>query len=300
MKGPAQYLLTVALWSIMPLCYAEDSCPGVKIIGVGESNNRAIFGSCPGKPGEPGQRGYPGIPGLKGNKGIKGEKGDKGELCMPYKQNAENCKELLDQGESLSGWYKIYPRVGAPLTVLCDMETDGGGWIVFQKRLDGSVEFFRDWNSYKRGFGIQGSEFWLGNDNIHRLTSLGRLQLRIELTDFDDNQSYALYEKFFIAEESKKYTLSVGSFIEGDAGDSFSYHNNSAFSTKDKDNDTSSRNCAHVFNGAWWYKDCRFSNLNGRYVKENNNTDADGLCWKTGKGYKYSYKMSEMKIRPQP
>ncbi|KAL7978457.1 hypothetical protein Chor_004274 [Crotalus horridus] len=145
----------------------------------------------PGAPGAKGERGLQGIPGEIGAPGPKGEKGEKGKAgekgqkgdpgqidekrlqALQCKQGAQNCKELLKKGVILSGWYTIYPQGCQPLEVLCDMDTDGGGWIVFQRRSDGSVDFFRDWAAYKKGFGSQLTEFWLGNDHLHRLTSLG-------------------------------------------------------------------------------------------------------------------------------
>ncbi|KAM4664112.1 ficolin-2-like [Discoglossus pictus] len=300
-------LAVTVLWLVTTLGNAEDTCPEVKIIGVGDSDRLTILRGCPGIPGTSGQKGEPGTPGEKGQglpgapgkpgpKGDKGERGDMGMSSQIYA--ARNCKELLDQGEYLSGWYTIYPDGKKALTVMCDMDTDGGGWIVFQRRWDGSVDFFRDWNDYKRGFGSKLSDFWLGNDNLHSLTSTGTFQLRIDLTDFDNQYSFATYNSFRISEELENYKLSLGSFTGGNAGNSLGFHNNRAFSTKDRDNDSYDTSCAKRFKGAWWYGNCHDSNLNGLYLKGKTTSEGDGIVWETGKGNYYSYKVCEMKFRP--
>ena len=71
------------------------------------------------------------------------------------------------------------------------------------------------------------------------------------------------------------------------------------FSTKDQDNDNYSPfNCAEKFEGAWWYNDCHDSNLNGRYLKGNHTSFANGVNWKQWKDYHYSLKRAEMKLKP--
>ena len=120
--------------------------------------------------------------------------------------------------------------------VYCDMSTDGGGWTVFQRRQDGSVDFYRGWDNYKSGFGQLTAEFWLGNDKIHRLTASRARSLRVELGDWNGAKAYAKYGKFYIGDEQAKCRLEVGSY-SGTAGDSLAWHNNEAFSTKDRDND---------------------------------------------------------------
>ena len=99
------------------------------------------------------------------------------------------------------------------------MTTDGGGWTVFQRRLDGSVDFYLGWESYKNGFGNLSGEFWLGNDNLHRLTDSDDVMLRIDLEDFEGNIAYAEYMSFKVADEAAKYQLSIGGY-NGTAGDS--------------------------------------------------------------------------------
>ena len=181
--------------------------------------------------------------------------------------------------------------------VYCDMRTDGGGWNVFQRRQDGSVDFYREWNDYKAGFGQLTAEFWLGNDKIHRLTASRPSSLRVELEDWNGVRVYAKYGKFNIGDEQALYRLEVGSY-SGTAGDSITgshNHNNMAFSTKDRDNDRYGGNCA-VGTGAWWFNSCQHSNLNGKY-QGNQYNGGQGVRWYNFTR-NFSLKFAEMKLRP--
>ncbi|XP_061465848.1 veficolin-1-like [Rhineura floridana] len=293
-----------------------SQCGADKIFLQGQAGLPGIPGM-PGTNGLIGTKGDPGLQGPPGEKGVsgtvgkagpKGDKGDQGEACsldtsascQQQEAGARDCKELLGRGETLSGWYTIYPTTGKSMVVFCDMETDGGGWLVFQRRQDGSVDFYRGWESYKKGFGSQSSEFWLGNDKIHLLTSSGVQQLRIDVKDFNDTRTYAAYTSFKILNEKENYTLQVGSYLGGNMGDSFSGHRGMAFSTLDKDNDTNEKgSCAVAYKGGWWYSVCHSSNLNGLYLKGEHTSYANGINWAAGKGHHYSYKYADMKIRPQ-
>ncbi|XP_040297951.1 ficolin-1-B-like [Bufo bufo] len=308
-----QNILSLLLGTTLLCSQAEDTCPDVKLMGVGESDKLALLRGCPGIPGYPGLQGPPGPHGQKGDKGDPGEmgklgptgeKGSKGENGVPYSPvygAAKNCKELRDKGMVLNGWYTIYPDGMQPLMVLCDMNTDGGGWIVFQRRVDGSVDFYQDWETYRRGFGSQLSEFWLGNENIHRLTSKGKFQLRVDLEDFENNRTYATYKDFSINGEEDFYRLNFSGFIKGTAGDSLGLHRNEAFSTKDRQNDKAKKEwtpCAEYYKGAWWFEACRSSHLNGEYLKGEHSKESGGVIWNTFRGSMYSLKSSEMKFRP--
>ncbi|XP_034649635.1 ficolin-1-like isoform X2 [Trachemys scripta elegans] len=296
MGRAVQQTLLALLCLAAVVCEAQDTCPDVKIVGLSGSEKLAVLQGCPGIPGAMGPKGDPGPAGMRGERGapgIPGKMGSAGE------KGPRNCKELLAKGRTLSGWYAIYPGVAVDsITVFCDMDTDGGGWIVFQRRADGSVDFFRDWDSYKKGFGNQLTEFWLGNDNIHLLTSFETCELRVDLSDVENNKSFAHYETFSISGQSDKYRLNLGKFLTGTAGDSLSGHRNMTFTTKDNDNDMHSGNCALLYKGGWWYHKCHGSNLNGLYLLGPHESYADSVIWATGKGAYYSYKVSEMKFRP--
>ena len=125
---------------------------------------------------------------------------------------SKNCADRYKSGERKSGVYTINPDDAEVIEVFCDQTTAGGGWLVFQKRLDGSVDFFRGWAEYERGFGSLTGEFWLGLDKIHRLTSSGSYKLRVDLEDFAGNITYAEYDLFEVASKAEKYKLNVGSY----------------------------------------------------------------------------------------
>ena len=180
--------------------------------------------------------------------------------------------------------------------VFCDQERDGGGWTVFQRRQDGSVDFFRNWVEYRNGFGDLHGEFWLGNENLHRLLSVkGRYELRVDLGDFDGNTTFAKYNRFMVGSENENYVLTVERY-SGDAGESLDYHNGQKFSTKDRDNDRSSGSCSQKYKGAWWYNACYSSNLNGLYNTDKQSTDPKNICWWHWKG-RHPLKFTEMKFR---
>ncbi|XP_048739532.2 microfibril-associated glycoprotein 4-like [Ostrea edulis] len=209
------------------------------------------------------------------------------------KEFHSDCQDVLWSGGVTSGVYIIYPRGGGPLKVFCDQETLGGGWTVIQRRLNGSVDFFRGWNEYKYGFGDSAAEYWIGNHRIYELISQGFYELRIDMEDFADQTRYASYKRFGVGSEDEGYSLKVMDY-EGNAGDSLmSHHNGAKFHTKDNDIKT----CSTRFKGAWWYKDCHTSNLNGQYLIKNHSSFADGINWKAWHGYHYSLKETAMKIR---
>ena len=77
-------------------------------------------------------------------------------------------------------------------------------------------------------------------------------------------------------------------------GDSLTYHNNQPFSTRDQDHDGWSKSCAAYYDGAWWFKKCIISSLNGRFGQRHT-----GIRWNSWKGnFNRVIMFSQMKMRP--
>ncbi|XP_060107776.1 tenascin isoform X6 [Heteronotia binoei] len=213
-------------------------------------------------------------------------------LLYPYPRD---CSQALLNGETASGLYTIYVNgdQSQPLEVYCDMSSDGGGWIVFLRRQDGEQDFYQNWRTYENGFGDPKKEFWIGLDKLHKITSQGQYELRVDLRDHGET-AYALYDKFTVGDSRSRYRLKVDGY-SGTAGDSMTYHNGRSFSTFDKDNDSAITNCALSYKGAFWYKNCHRVNLMGRY---GDNSHSQGVNWFHWKGHEYSIQFAEMKLRP--
>ena len=126
------------------------------------------------------------------------------------------------------------------------------------------MNFYRGWKSYKYGFGYLSRDGWLGLEKMHRLTKSqpAELLIRIYTKAGTYRYYYPQYSNFSVGSEATGYALNISGFT-GTGGDSLTYSNLAKFSTYDKDNDSSSSNCASSYRGGWWYYNCAQGKLTG-------------------------------------
>eukprot|EP00057_Strongylocentrotus_purpuratus_P029243 XP_011683717.1 PREDICTED: microfibril-associated glycoprotein 4-like [Strongylocentrotus purpuratus] len=273
----------LAIESPDSLGHGSDSCKPVVLDGkvVEQKTTYRVDGKRSfGKPGKPGSHQ---VQHLRSSPEV-------------FPGEPQDCGDIKASGMNMSGIYGINPGgVGRPFNVYCDMDTAGGGWTVFQRRMDGSVDFNGNWSDYKKGFGSVSGEHWLGNDKIHRLTSEKTYELRVDIEDFSGRTSHASYGEFMIGNETMNYELKLGSYSGGSAGDSLGHHRGHQFSTKDRD-----EFCAIYYRSGWWFTQCLVCNLNGIYRDDRVHAtpQVPGMRWETWLNDVNVLKGSEMKMRP--
>ena len=206
--------------------------------------------------------------------------------------------------------------------VFCQNE-NSPQWLTIQNRESNAIDFNRTWSEYRRGFGnvLNQTDFWIGNENLHRLTTTYPCRLRIELTDWYNETRIATYETFRIADQRDGYRIHLSAYrgdIEPaskvDSKSCFSskgndltaetngmlrigfsrWHQNARFSTWD--HYATSTNCPRKHaGGGWWYHsgaDCAHVQLNGRFATHSDglvplNTGILWIGWKSDRHYSF-------------
>lgn len=161
---------------------------------------------------------------------------------------------VFSPGRNIEGVYELELN-GITFHAYCIPDPiNGPAWTVIQRRINGSVNFYRRWVKYINGFGDLNGEHWLGLNHIHELTNAENSELWVQLISFDGEIRSAKYRTFYVSEGIEHFYLTVRGYY-GDAGDSLSQHDGMEFYTKDRD---TKDKCAKNYKGAWWMTHCYF------------------------------------------
>ncbi|XP_034482435.1 angiopoietin-2-like [Drosophila innubila] len=217
---------------------------------------------------------------------------------LNIKLKKRDIKKQLNQNENVIRIYIPYGTTSRlmhvpgiePFEPTLEDKIAGSGWIVIQRRLDGSVDFDRNLAAYHEGFGDPSGEFWLGLEKMHRITTHQRHELYIHIVDYENETHYARYDKFVIGSKDEEYQLKSLGIYFGDAGDMMRMNEKVNFWV-----------CPKYKNGWWDLKKCNPNcNLNGKFSNTQVN-DWHYLYWglgKWGKGRNH-IKSVQMLIRPK-
>ena len=158
------------------------------------------------------------------------------------------------------------------------------------------VSFNRDWIDYETGFGDLETEFWYGLKEMHCLTKTD-VDMRIDMTATNGTKFYWTYSQFKIDGPDTNYRLRIGG-PKGSPGtysvDAITSHQKTGgtpFTTRDRDNDANSRNCATSIGGGWWWYNCGYDYLT--------RLQPTPMQWGAPSHSLISLSFVEMKIRPK-
>ena len=112
-----------------------------------------------------------------------------------------DCSQWYRNSYRKSGIYKIKNN-NVIKEVYCHMNDTSPGWTFFQRRINGTVSFNRNWEEYKNGFGTSSGEYWLGNEFLHQLTKgSSTVEARFTATSFSNEKEMVIVKGFWIDSE---------------------------------------------------------------------------------------------------
>uniref|UniRef100_A0A1I8F355 Fibrinogen C-terminal domain-containing protein n=1 Tax=Macrostomum lignano TaxID=282301 RepID=A0A1I8F355_9PLAT len=201
-------------------------------------------------------------------------------------------------------WRSTPVPAGAPASAIVVFQTTSTKcWTTVQRRVSDSVDFYRNWSQYQTGFGDgPDGNYWIetrnfvtsskimtlniaslpvGLNTLHALTQSRSRKLLILMRQWDDSQDWAEYSSFSVGSESDNYRLTVS-------------RHSTLITMRELEATAAKR-----FIGAWWYKSCFESHLNGPYKNYSEAIGgpfAIGIIWRYNYGFHYSLKEVEMLV----
>ncbi|XP_042211981.1 ficolin-2-like [Homarus americanus] len=227
----------------------------------------------------------------------------KTSTCSPSanRLRAHDCADHLLHGHKQSGVYEIFPfkcKCDKGVKVWCDMETEGGGWTAFLVRQNLTENFERNWQEYAVGFGEASQEYYMGNDNLHAMTSSRLYTMRTVFRSANGLTRWGQWGLFSVASGDERYKLTIGKFLpQSQTADCMAHSNARQFSTIDFDNDGKNGKKCSLNHGAWWYNNC--ANL-APLAKRNFDGTIPSLCTyvMNGKSLPLTVRFITVMIRP--
>ncbi|XP_025093956.1 angiopoietin-1-like [Pomacea canaliculata] len=174
-----------------------------------------------------------------------------GYIGSQCEQLTSDCKEIISSGyydDALPGIFIIQPsQATIPIRVFCSPDVEH----IILLRFFNVPSFNRSMADYVAGFGDDHSDYWVGLENLHLLTSSTSYTLGVQVSFPAQYQRY--YSNFEVKGAGDGYSMTFTSHYDPPTssvlpmGDCLSPLQNHPFSTYDADNDgNATYNCAET------------------------------------------------------